>query len=242
MPSNHSSRFLELDLWRGIAVIAMIVFHFVFDLSFFLGAPVDVYTGFWFWFARAIAGSFILLAGISIPLALSRKRPRSEHTYLIHRGLLLLGVGFLITIVTYFLFPAYTIWFGILHALGTFTLLSIFFRNHFQLSLITGLMIGISGILLTLNVLTAPPIIGLFPVIFSTFDYFPLFPWFGIFLIGLGISQWLYPAGNPRFPIRISLNPLTHFLLYCGRQSLGIYLIHQPILIGLIILTRGSLF
>ncbi|MEK6902540.1 MAG: heparan-alpha-glucosaminide N-acetyltransferase [archaeon] len=237
--SNTRSRFLELDLWRGLAVLAMVGFHFLYDLSFFTQANVDVYSGFWFWFARAVAGSFIFLAGISIPLALHRKKHLNGVSYLVKRGLLLFALGGGITLITFLAFPAYTIWFGVLHALGVCTFLSIFFRDKPVLTFATGVLVWGLGILFTLQVFSTPFWVGIFPVGFNTFDYFPLFPWLGVFLIGMSVSAYWYPHGNARFSFSIPRNQLTSFFAWCGRKSLLIYLAHQPVLIGIVLVGRA---
>jgi uncharacterized membrane protein len=230
---NKPPRFLELDVWRGIAVLGMVIFHFIFDLSFFLQSNVNVYSGFWFWLARSIAGSFILLAGISIPLVLYRKKPQNEIEFLFKRGLFLVFVGIIITLVTFFLFPQYTIWFGVLHAIGTFTILSIPFRKKPIVLGVLGLIVFVLGILFSVGFFAGMPNwIGIMPVSFTTFDYFPLFPWFGLFLMGLSVSHWLYPNGVSRFHLSETKNGVLLFLVGCGRNSLIIYLVHQPVLVG----------
>ena len=55
-----SSRLWLLDIFRGLALIAMIIFHFTFDLSYFgFITPDTVYRPNWILFQQLIAGSFI---------------------------------------------------------------------------------------------------------------------------------------------------------------------------------------
>ncbi|MEK6820956.1 MAG: heparan-alpha-glucosaminide N-acetyltransferase domain-containing protein, partial [archaeon] len=83
-------RYETLDLLRGLSVVGMIIFHFVFDLRFFLNYPIDIHSGFWFVFARVTAFSFVFLAGISIPLSIRRKKDTPVHALLVRKGALLL--------------------------------------------------------------------------------------------------------------------------------------------------------
>lgn len=68
-------------------------------------------------------------------------------------------------------------------------------------------------------------------------DYYPVLPWFGVALIGIYAGHMLYAGGIPRFTLPDkSGTPLIWGLSFLGRHSLVIYLVHQPILIGLLIL------
>jgi len=66
------SRYPEIDLVRGIAILMMILFHTVFDLFFFRILPVEVYSGFWRYFALATASLFLLIVGISLTISRAR--------------------------------------------------------------------------------------------------------------------------------------------------------------------------
>ncbi|MFH0970418.1 MAG: heparan-alpha-glucosaminide N-acetyltransferase [Candidatus Diapherotrites archaeon] len=232
-------RIVFFDFLRGLAVLGMILFHFFFDLNYFNVLEISIHTGAWFWFARIIAGMFVFLAGITIPLAFNRKG-KNVTTYLLRRGLFLIGLGGIITLVTYFLFPAYTIWFGILHFLGAGMILSIPFAQHPRVAIGIGtivLLIGI-GLSLTPSLFSFPHWIGIFPFIFTTFDYFPLLPWFGLMLLGMGFGHYWYKrygrVGECFFLTRQSAS----IIAWLGRKSLLIYLIHQPILVGFVLFFR----
>ena len=69
---NAASRYPEIDMIRGIAILMMILFHTVFDLSFFRVSAIDVSTGFWKYFAFSTATLFLLIVGISLTLSHAR--------------------------------------------------------------------------------------------------------------------------------------------------------------------------
>src|SRR5688572_20187958 len=72
-------RMVLLDALRGLALVAMALYHFVWDLEFFgYVAAGTAGTGGWRMFARLIASSFLFLAGYSLVLGQFPKlRPRA---------------------------------------------------------------------------------------------------------------------------------------------------------------------
>ncbi|MCK4268896.1 MAG: DUF1624 domain-containing protein, partial [Methanogenium sp.] len=65
---EHSVRYLEIDIARGIAILMMVIFHIFFDLSFFGIADMGVHSGFWRGFGYLTAILFVFIAGISLSL------------------------------------------------------------------------------------------------------------------------------------------------------------------------------
>src|SRR5512137_1591627 len=102
---DTASRFLEIDVTRGIAICMMILFHTVFDISFFTIAQVNVETGFWRWFAMATASLFLLVAGISLVVSHARSAFRLSGFALIkkflYRGAGIFALGLLATLATW---------------------------------------------------------------------------------------------------------------------------------------------
>ncbi len=224
---------------RGVAVIAMIVFHFLFDYNFFVIRQFDLYSGIWFWVGRFAATVFVFLAGISLVLRQKRKKLIGFDLVgdFFQRGFFLLGLGFLITLFTLLFFPAYPIWFGVLHFIGLASILSIFVVTRPKVGLGLGLAIlGLWG-LGWLGAVRLPDFLIFFPVDFSTFDYFPLVPWLGVLWVGVFLGHRWYPQAVTIYPN--SFVPLTTFgnwFMWLGRHSLLVYLCHQPILVGFLLL------
>ncbi|MCB0112875.1 MAG: DUF1624 domain-containing protein, partial [Caldilineaceae bacterium] len=99
-----SSRIWEVDAWRGIAISMMVIYHLMWDLVAFLGLQVSLTRGFWFYFQRTTATSFILLVGISLVISYNRDVRRAGtdkglYPKFLRRGLKILGIGMIITIV-----------------------------------------------------------------------------------------------------------------------------------------------
>jgi len=214
-------RFWEIDSLRGIAIIMMVVFHLTFDLAYFGNYDLDVHSGLLFYLGRATASLFILLAGISLSLSHSRSAAGMEK-YL-KRGLKIFSWGLLITLITRLFFPAEFIVFGILHFIGLSVVLAYPFLRQKHWNLLLGLSIIFIGLSIQ------GPLI-LFPTSFRTFDYFPIFPWFGLILIGIFLGNSFYPNHTRKFSLPEISSPLS----LMGRHSLLIYLAHQPVLIALL--------
>ncbi len=243
MTSNTPiSRYPEIDLLRGVAVLGMILFHAAFDWVFFAGQQLELDSGIIWAIGRSAAAIFVALAGCSMGLAWRRKHA-GKKSPLLMRGVQIFGMGIALTAFTWIFFNAYTIWFGVLHLIGLGVIIGTLLLLYPRSTLLTGIIITGLGIALSLPSLSAwtPAIIPLFPVAIQTFDYFPLFPWLGLFFLGMSVGEYLYPSGRQRY--RISFNtthPITQSLIWAGRNSLLIYFIHQPILVGIILLMGGA--
>ncbi len=232
-------RFWEIDLLRGIAIVSMISFHVFFDLKY-LGLLVWGSQLSWWLAPRLIAGTFIFLVGVSLSLSYSRvrKRPGKEvaKKYVL-RGLKIFSCGLAITAVTWFLVPRGFIFFGILHFIGLAVILAYPFLRWPRYNFILGLAAIFTGWFVSLQLFPFPYLIWLgfvYPGAYSL-DYFPVFPWLGLALLGIYYGNLLYPGGKRSFFLKDLKNPATDFLGILGRNSLLIYLVHQPIILGIIL-------
>jgi uncharacterized membrane protein len=239
----HRSRFWEIDALRGFAIVQMIFFHFVWDLRFFNLIEANIFQGPWQWFARTIATQFIFLAGVSLTLSYAREQQK-DHSYQFSkyflRGLKVFGWGLVITAGTYFFIGRGFVIFGILHLIGFAIILGgLFLPVNKWLTLLVGLVIIGLGLYLEPVVVDYPWLIwlGLKQRGLSMVDYYPAAPWAGLALVGIFAGFSLYPGGRSRLapPAAWAAQPLVRGLRFLGRHSLLIYLIHQPILIGLIL-------
>ena len=223
-------RIWELDVLRGIFVMIMIVGHLTFDL-------VDLY-GIWhlknpglYHFARDWAGLFFFVIS-GICATFSRRT--------VKRGVQVFLCGMLCSAVTagiYFLGMSgrsIIIWFGALHGLGLCMILWPAFRKLpvWALGLLgVGIIAGGLYILEHVRVqVTFLFPLGLTYPGFSSSDYFPLLPNFGYFLLGAVIGRLCYKEKKSLLPNVRTDFFVIRFLSFCGRNSLVIYLVHQPVL------------
>lgn len=228
-------RVVLLDQLRGLALLAMTLYHFVWDLGFFgYVLPDTASTGLWVLFARAIAFSFLFLVGMSLVLGHGnglRRRP-----FLIRLSQVA-GAAAIISLVTWLAIPGGFIFFGILHAIALFSVLALpFLRLPWWATLLTALIIGTVGLTFTNEIFNTPLLwwAGMSPTPPLSNDYVPVFPWFAATLLGVATAQamstslWRKAAKAP-LP-----SPAGRPLSFIGRHSLVYYLLHQPIMLGLI--------
>lgn len=220
----------------------MVFYHFVWDLNFFGLYQGNILGTAWQSFARFIATNFIFVMGISLTLSFNsyrqKKRQPAPFTKYLRRGGQIFGFGLLITVATYFFIGRGFVIFGILHLLGTSIIVAYpFLHLNKWISLAAGLVVIALGIYFERFLVSYPWLIwlgikqsGIYMV-----DYYPLFPWSGIALIGVFAGKSLYPHGMSRFSWPdLSQVSLIRSLRFLGRHSLLIYLTHQPILIGVL--------
>ena len=238
-----SRRFWEIDTVRGIAVVLMIFFHLMWDLSFFGAYSGSMLAPPWRILARSIGTTFIFLMGLSLTLTHNRLRSRMDHgplfrKYLL-RGAMLFGWGLVITAVTYWVLGRGFVVFGILHLLGLSTILAYPFLRSRWLSLAAGIGIIILGFYANDVMSLSPWLLWLGVKQLGRYmvDYYPLLPWFGVALLGVFYGLTLYPNGLPRFDLPdLSPKAPVRALTFLGRHSLAIYLVHQPIILGILVL------
>lgn len=251
-----NTRFWEIDFIRGIAILMMVTYHLIFDLTFFGIYSFNVSSGVLWIFARATAFIFIFLVGVSLTLSHSRtelkgkdQQKKSLFPKYLKRGVKIFSLGLLITLFTWLFIPQDFILFGVLHFIGLAIILEYPFLNKKYLNLILGIIFIMSGFILTFFTFNTPWFIwlGLKPAVFITVDYFPLLPWLGVVSIGLFTGNILYRDYKRRFKLPdFSRSILTRGFSFLGRHSLLIYLIHQPIIIVILylfgVLDLGNVF
>lgn len=227
-------RIWEIDFLRGVAIILVVGYHLLFDLGEFVGIKkffgwsTDLSSVAWIIAQHVFAGLFVLLSGTSSTLTRSNVR----------RGLRLLAVSLAVTVVTYIFDPASAIYFGILQCLAVAMLLygAAFEKAGAVACAVWGtLVLGLAAVLPILRRMPALRTDWLLPFgltspSFSSFDYFPLVPWLGIFLIGAALGKSVYAPKRSLLPWRL---PPT-FVNWAGRHSLWIYILHQPIIMGVL--------
>jgi uncharacterized membrane protein len=240
---KQTDRFWEIDALRGIAIIMMTTYHFLFDLNVLKNYQIPLHSLPFLMFLYPIGTLFLLLVGISLTLsynkALDTLTPRQIRWKFLHRGVFIFGMGLLVTLVTYLYLQRGFVVFGVLHCIGVSIILAYPFLRLRIPNLILGFFCILIGIFLQTMTVEFSWLLwlGFIPSNFYTVDYFPLLPWFGVVLIGIFLGNALYPKRKRRYLIHdYSKNIGVQGLCFLGRYSLIIYLVHQLILVGLIYL------
>jgi uncharacterized membrane protein len=242
-------RYWEIDALRGVAIVWMIGFHLTWDLVTYGLVRVHMGRGPWPWFSRIIATMFLTLAGISLVISDSKGGGSRPFRKYLLRGAKVFGLGLGITLVTYLMFGDDFVVFGILHLIG-FSIIAAYpflpYRRRW-VSLLAGIALLIVGSSLNRQTALHPWFIwlGVNELGRAMVDWYPVLPWFGMVLIGIWLGHTLYSGGRRQFtlPDRPG-GPVIREFAFLGRHSLLIYMVHQPILVGILfaaewVLSRG---
>lgn len=232
-PQPVHSRWDAIDAVRGAAVMAMIAYHFAFDLVHFGWLRADPYNDLrWIGSRTAILSSFLLVAGISLALA-QANRESALHFW--KRIAKVAGAALLVSIGSWIVFGERFIWFGVLHAIAVISVLSRpLLRLHRWLILVGIVAIAI-GATVHLALFDQPLLrwIGMATMKPQTEDYVPILPWMGVSLIGAGLMFALLSRSQSTARIRQWTMPAALLPVgWLGRHSLLIYLVHQPLIFG----------
>lgn len=245
MSRDLSRRYSALDSLRGLCVLSMVLYHAMYDYVAVLGHDVPWFFAppgrFW---QQSICWTFIFLSGFCWGFSRSHLR----------QGLALLGAGSIVTLVTWFAMPSELILWGVLTLLGLSALLLYLLQwlsEKLKLRCPAGAGLFLSALLFFLTKEVSQGFLGFgglrlcvlpdrlydtpflawlgFPGPgFTSSDYFPLIPWFFLFLAGHFLWQLLHDKEAVMEKLRPGLAPLS----FLGRHSLLIYLLHQPALMG----------
>ena len=236
--NGNNIRYKAIDGIRGIAIINMIIYHIIWDLVYILGLNVPFFhtTNAYLW-QQLICGTFIFLSGFSFSFSTNKLK----------RGIIYFGLGVLITIITLIFTPQSKIIFGILTLIGSCIIIVKLLENKLSTCLpINGLIISIFAFLLTKNIslgylgngsskIILPTswycnlfttYLGLPYSSFSSADYFGLLPWLFLFVTGYFTYKLIKQVNLMSKLEKSKIKPLE----WIGKNSIKIYLIHQPIL------------
>lgn len=227
MEAKKTDRIQLIDAIRGLCVIMMIIHHLLYDFVEFLGAPEWLFTNPIFDFLHYVfAGLFIILSGVSSRFSRSN----------VKRGIKVIAAALAITAITYVIdMPIY---FGILHFLGFSMVFYGLTKKLFDK--IPGIAAPFIYILLLIASAVAVGNINIeskylwmlgitYPGFFSA-DYFPIFPWIFVFLFGTWLGRHIKDGHLPKW----FYTAKPRVLPAVGRKAFIIYLVHQPVLYGII--------
>lgn len=229
-----TGRVIGLDLGRSAALAAMIAYHFCYDLEAFgYLPPGTMVTGWGALSARIIASTFLFLVGISLWLAHGhgiRWRPFLKR--LVQIG----AAAALITLATHYVLGPRFIFFGILHSIAVSSLIGLaFLRLPAVLTALAAAAVWFAPGWLATGAFDTPWLVwtGLTTLRVHAVDFLPTFPWLAPVLAGISVAKIADRSGVWSRP-RPAPTPMQRRLSLPGRHSLTVYLIHQPILVGIL--------
>ena len=229
-------RIWELDVLRGVCILGMVVVHLIYDLQTFFSLPFLADSRLFDLIKQWGGVLFLLISGICVTLG----------SHPVRRFLIVFACGLLCSAVTagmYFLNMAdksIIIYFGVLHCLGVCMLLWPLLKRLPVWALgLLGLGLTVLGLWISGNVVVDFPWLiplGLVPGDFASSDYFPLLSNLGFFLVGAFLGKTLYRKKETLLPRVNPANPVLAFFTLLGKWSLPVYLLHQPVITGLLYL------
>jgi uncharacterized membrane protein len=233
-------RYMLVDIARGIAVALMFIYHFTFDLNYFAVVSFDFNNDLrWLSFRAVIVSLFSTLVGVSLVLGPGRELDWRRYA---KRLCAVGGCAALASAGSYYMFPKTFIFFGILHFIFVASIVGLAFLRFTWLNLIVGAALIVGGATVKSALFDQPALqwIGLMTHKPYTEDYVPLLPWFGVVLVGMFLARRAQARGwfekNAKLEFR---SPVANILAFGGRHSLIIYMLHQPIFIGLLTIVLG---
>ena len=225
-----------IDCARGVALIGMAIYHLSWDLADFrLAAPMLPFTPQMRLLSHTVASAFLVLVGVS--LALAHRKGLNVRAFW-RRLAIVAGAAALVTAGSFAFAPSEPITFGILHCIAVASLLAgPFVTAPAWASVAIGLG-AIAAPFFIRSTLFDPPWLlwlGLGEALPNTLDWRPLLPWAGVVFLGLGATRLPGVIERLAAPRRWrALSAPARAICFAGRHSLPVYLIHQPMLIGLL--------
>jgi uncharacterized membrane protein len=237
-----STRFDRLDALRGLAMVWMTAYHFAFDLNHFKFIQQNFYTDpVWTWQRTCIVSMFLFCAGVGQAVAVHQGQSWQRFW---RRWAQVAGCALLVSAGSYLMFPKSWIYFGVLHGIAVMLIVV-------RLSAGWGAWLWLAGALaiatkfIAAYAMNTPALVD-FSSIFDakalnwlgivskkpiTEDYVPLLPWLGVMWWGMAAGQWLLARAPQVLQGAVgAAKPLT----VLGHWSLSYYMLHQPVLIGLL--------
>ena len=237
-------RFDSIDALRGIAIVWMTVFHLCFDLNHFGYIRQDFYNDpFWTGQRSAIVSLFLFCAGLGQAAAVEQQQDAGRFW---KRWAQVAGCALLVSVASWLVFPKSFIYFGVLHGIVLMLVIVRFTSGWGRWLWLAGAVaIALKAAALqahalwpALDFLNAKPWnwLGLVSRKPQTEDYVPLIPWLGVMWWGMAAGQWLLSERRAVLnrPVPGAAAPLA----WLGRWSLSWYMLHQPILFGILLSLR----
>jgi uncharacterized membrane protein len=246
----------SVDAARGASILQMIAYHFCYDLNYFSWIHVALtHDAGWIAWRTAIVAQFLFLVGVSLTLRPGAAAPLpaggsdgAPRRRFWRRWAQIAACAAVVSLASYELFGPRFIWFGVLHFVAVAQLLlPPLARRAAWLAALLGVLVLAAGLTLHLGPMDTNALswIGFAQHKPHTEDFVPLFPWLGVVLLGMAAAMmWQRSPGRWARALRRPLDGAWRLPRLLGRWPLTVYMLHQPLLFGLLdlvaMLRRGG--
>jgi uncharacterized membrane protein len=222
---KNTHRIWEVDFLRGLLVVGMIILHILYDLEEFYGAPINYSGGIVNVVGKIVASLFIFISGLSTNFSRSSFK----------RGVIVFFSAMLVTLISYFFNPEIYVVFGILHFIGICMIVSPLLKKIPTASLFILSFVLVSTVFVIPHIHVSGNYLFMFGIYnrdFFSADYYPLLPWSWLFVAGMASGRLIYRQKKSIFKFSVNDNLIN----IIGRNSLIVYLVHQPVVLALLTL------
>lgn len=253
---KKTERLLWIDAWRGLAVLGMIAVHIAMILDFGEIIAIDAFTGGWYIVTQLVRWSFLGLVGVSMVIMLRSRYAEAFETGQLQPfwevqmrragtvAIYALGASAL----SWIAYPELFIRFGVLHLIAVCIVACMWMVHLPKVAFMLGTGAALFGWALGMTTTTEWWLhwIGVAPAyVFSTMDFFPLFPWLAVPLFGISFGHWLYEKNRMK-RLEEQFRELTWapvgWLVQIGQKALKVYAWHGAVLLAVIFVARQFFF
>ncbi len=236
--TNINNRYAFIDWLRGFSILLMVIYHFCYDLDLFGYIDTAFGKNYWIPFRYVIVIGFLSLVGVSLVLVHAEK---IKWHSVKKRSLQLLLACVAVSVSSYFVDARQLTIFGILQLILVSSWLALPFLKYYRLAFVTGLAVFVLGHIVKTPVFEPLWLhwIGMVEYKRPALDYVPLFPWFGMVLMGITLGHWFFNSEKGRKVAQLQvgkikgLKKFSWLLEKAGQHSLVIYLVHQPLMFSI---------
>ena len=237
---SPSTRFDAIDALRGLAMVWMTVYHFVFDLNHFGYVRQDFYADpVWTTQRSMILSLFLFCAGMGQSIALRQGQSWGRFW---RRWIQVAAGAVLVSAGSWLMYPRSFIYFGVLHGIAVMLVVA-------RLTAHWGNWLWLWGVVALVARFTVPEVLaqanlsepfnsvwlnwlGLATRKPITEDYVPLLPWLALVWWGVAAGNLLQARQQSAVLTWRPAHGPGQALVWLGRWSLSYYLLHQPVMIG----------
>ena len=234
------TRFIEIDIIKGISVTTMVTFHYFYVSNFMGLSNYDISSGILYYLAKFSHLTFLFMVGVNLSIGYERKKEKkiSDYDYNVNKlkkAVKLMIAGLIITDITRRLHGNINVKFGIFHFISVAILISLAINKHWSFILITLACLYIINKYkqnLYQYCFSFPLtcfITGIQNIKYGSLDHFSILEYLPIVCYGLIFGKFAYKNNKRIINFKIldkKPNQLISLFQYLGKFSFNFYFLH----------------